>query len=297
MTDIGPEHAATPAAEVLIDAALLRALLAQQHPDLADAALTLVDSGWDNDTYRVGETLAARLPRRAVAARLIENEQRWLPLLAPRLPLPTPEPVRLGAPSSLYPWAWSLVRWIDGDTADLAPPTADQGPALADFLKALHQSAPPQAPTNPFRGVPLEERRQAVDERLVRIADRVPIQAHRIREAAMAAPTDAEAVWLHGDPHARNVLTRDGRLAGVIDWGDICVGDPACDLACVWMLLPHRSAREAALDAYAPSPATLARAQGWAFTFATMLLDSGLINSPRHALMGEATFNRLIEGP
>jgi aminoglycoside phosphotransferase (APT) family kinase protein len=296
-TDIGPEHAATPAAEIDISADLVRALIAEQHPDLAGEPLSLVDCGWDNVTFRVGRGLAARLPRRQVAVGLLTNEQRWLPVLAPQLPLPVSEPIRLGTPSDLFPWPWSLVRWIEGETADLAPPAADQGPALAAFLKALHQPAPPEAPTNPFRGVPLDSRRRAVDERLTRIGGRVPSALFGVYEAALAEVIDAGPVWLHGDPHARNVLTRDGKVAGFIDWGDMCAGDPASDLASIWMLLPDGAAREAALEAYRPTPSTLLRAKGWAFTFGVMLLDSGLINSPPHALMGTATFNRLQDGP
>jgi aminoglycoside phosphotransferase (APT) family kinase protein len=295
--DIGPEHAATPSAEVEIDETRLRGLLAEQHPDLAGEPIVLVDEGWDNVTYRVGAGLAARLPRRKIAVGLLENEQRWLPVLARRLPLAVPEPMRLGAPSARFPWPWSLVRWIEGETADQAPPGADQGPALAGFLRALHQPAPAEAPTNPFRGVPLADRRDAVEERLARIAGHVPRRAGAVWEEALGVSIDAPPVWLHGDPHARNVLTREGRLAGFIDWGDICAGDPAGDLASIWMLLPDRRAREAALEAYAPSPATRIRARGWAFLFATMLLDSGLINHSRHALMGKATFERLQEEP
>jgi aminoglycoside phosphotransferase (APT) family kinase protein len=295
--DIGPEHAAMPAAEVEITSELLRRLLVEQRPDLAGETLTLIDAGWDNVTFRVGEALAARLPRRAIAVNLLRNEQRWLPQLAPRLPLPVPEPVFLGEPSAQFPWTWSLVRWIEGRTANLAPPAADQGPALAAFLKALHQPAPADAPTNPFRGVPLQTRRQAVEERLNRILHHIPPPLIAGFEAAVETSIDADPVWLHGDPHARNVLTRDGKLAGFIDWGDMCVGDPAGDLACVWMLLPDRTAREAALMAYDPGPATLIRARGWAFLYAAMLLDSGLINSPPHALTGQATFDRLQDGP
>src|SRR5204863_5187893 len=115
--DIEIHSGGTPAAEVVIDEGLLRALIVAQHPDLTGAPLALVDNGWDNVTWRVGEGLAARLPRRALAVPLIENEQRWLPILAPRLPLPISEPLRLGAPSALFPWPWSLVRWIEGETA------------------------------------------------------------------------------------------------------------------------------------------------------------------------------------
>ena len=295
--DIGPEHAAMPAAEVEITSDLLRRLLAEQRPDLAGEAITLIDAGWDNVTFRVGEALAARLPRRAIAVGLLENEQRWLPQLAPRLPLPVPVPLFLGEASAQFPWTWSLVRWIEGRTANLAPPAPDQGPALAAFLKALHQPAPAHAPANPFRGVPLETRRQAVEERLTRIHAHIPPPLIAGFERAVATSIDADPVWLHGDPHARNVLTRDGALAGFIDWGDMCAGDPANDLACIWMLLPQRKAREAALIAYDPSPATVVRARGWAFLFGAMLLDSGLINSPPLALMGQATFDRLQDGP
>jgi aminoglycoside phosphotransferase (APT) family kinase protein len=290
------ESAATPAAEVKVDDELLRRLLREQHPDLADATIALVDEGWDNVTLRVGEALAARLPRRALAVPLIENEQRWLPVLAPRLPLAAPEPVRLGAPSPLFPWPWSLVRWIEGQTADRAPPGPHQGPALAGFFKALHQPAPVEAPSNPFRGVPLAERRASVEARLQRLRQDHALPLH-LWDRALSSPIDAAPVWLHGDPHARNVLTREGRLVAFIDWGDMCAGDPANDLAALWMLLPGRSAREAALDAYGPSAATAERARGWAFLFATLLLDSGLVDHPRHALMGKATFDRLQDGP
>jgi aminoglycoside phosphotransferase (APT) family kinase protein len=296
-TDIGPEHAAAPAAEIDITAKLVRALIQGQHPDLAGEPLSLVDFGWDNVTFRVGQGLAARLPRRKIAVDLLCNEQRWLPVLAPRLPLPVPEPVRIGAPCALFPWPRSLVRWIEGETADRAPPAAAEGPALAKFLTALHRPAPAEAPTNPFRGVPLQARRPAVEQRLTRIGGQVPAGLAPVWAEALAQAIDVGPVWLHGDPHARNVLTREGRLAGFIDWGDLCAGDPASDLASVWMLLPERAAREAALDAYGPTPATLVRARGWAFTFAVMLLDSGLINSPPHALMGKATFDRLQDGP
>ena len=101
---------ATPAAEVDIDAALVRGLLAAQRPDLADLPVRVVANGWDNAIARVGDEWMARLPRRAASAGLLAHEQRWLPELAPLLPLPVPVPEFVGAPSDDYPWTWSVGR-------------------------------------------------------------------------------------------------------------------------------------------------------------------------------------------
>jgi len=106
-----------PAAEIDIGDDLVRRLLAEQHPDLAALPLTLVANGWDNAIFRLGGDLAVRLPRRELGADLVVNEQRWLPQLAPRLPLPVPVPLRIGLPNGDYPWNWTVVAWHDGDVA------------------------------------------------------------------------------------------------------------------------------------------------------------------------------------
>ena len=152
-----------PAAEVSIDTSVVRALLEEQHADLAHLSVIEVDEGWDNKLFRLGEDLAVRIPRRAASAALIEHEQRWLPRLSPRLPLPVPAPLRVGRPGSGFPWSWSVVRWFPGQSALLAPPrdvatTATTAVALGRFLRALHQPAPEDAPHNPWRGVPLAAR-------------------------------------------------------------------------------------------------------------------------------------------
>src|SRR5699024_12212048 len=103
-----------PAAEVHIDAALLRRLLADQRPDLAGAELSVAANGWDNVIIRIGPQLAARLPRRAAATDLISHEQQVLPRLAAQLPLPVPVPLRHGRPTAYYPWSWSVVPWLPG---------------------------------------------------------------------------------------------------------------------------------------------------------------------------------------
>src|SRR5581483_12478474 len=126
-------------------------LLEAQHPDLAHLPIRAAESGWDNVILRLGADLALRLPRREIGAELVRVEQRWLPEMAPRLPLPIPAPVRVGEPGLGYPWPWSVTPWFEATPAALAWPGEGQGEALAAFLTALHVEAPPQAPVNPFR--------------------------------------------------------------------------------------------------------------------------------------------------
>ena len=287
----------TPAADIAVDAGLVQALLAAQHPDLAGRPIRPATSGWDNALFRLGDDLAVRLPRRAAGAPLIRNEQRWLPQLADRLSLAVPAPVRLGEPGCGYPYPWSVTPWFAGTPADLAPPDAGEAAVLAGFLHTLHRPAPTDAPRNPTRGVALAERAAAVEARMDRLGPLVDVEVKRLWRDALAAPTAGPATWLHGDLHGRNVLVSAGRIAAVIDWGDLCQGDPATDLAGVWSLFEAAAARRAVLDAYGASPAQLRRARGWAVAFGVMLLDAGLIDDPRLAAAGAATLERVAAGP
>jgi aminoglycoside phosphotransferase (APT) family kinase protein len=151
-----------PPAEVEVSADLVRRLLADQHPDLARLPVEFLANGWDNELYRVGDGLVARLPRRALGAQIISNEQRWLPGLAPRLPLPIPSPERTGVPGCGYPYSWSVVPYLPGVPAAQASSFDPEAAAVAvgGFLGALHVPAPADAPANPFRGVPLSRTRQ-----------------------------------------------------------------------------------------------------------------------------------------
>jgi aminoglycoside phosphotransferase (APT) family kinase protein len=292
--------AGTPPAELLIDAALVRTLLQAQHSDLAHLDIEPLDSGWDNAMFRLGEKLCVRLPRREAAVALLANEQRWLPTLAKRLPLQIPAPLRIGTAGARYPWCWSVLPWLPGVTADQSPLDTDQGMVLAQFLKTLHVSAPLEAPRNPNRGVPLRVRARTTEERMARLKQSSVNFGSHIRstwECALDAPIDVEDTWMHGDLHARNVLVKDGRLSAIIDWGDLCQGDCATDLAAVWMWLPDAQSRAMAMAAYGGSIATWQRARGWAAFFGLVLLETGLADHPRHAAMGEKTLCNLSKGP
>ena len=288
---------ATPRAEVEVSDGLVRQLIADQHADLAELPIARGEAGWDNFMFRLGSSLAVRMPRRELGARLIENEQRWLPTLAGGLPLPVPSPIRVGLPGRGYPWRWSIVPWLVGRSANLAPPDAGQAVPLARFLLALHRPAPADAPVNPARGVPIAQR-AGDSNRLSQLRDKTsaitPAVERAWQEGLRAAPTTGK-VWLHGDLHPRNVLVCDGAITGIIDWGDMSGGDPAVDLASVWMLLADAGAREVALQHYGASAETIARAKAWAVLFGVVLLENGLVDNPAHAAIGEATLGRITE--
>ncbi len=289
----------TPVSELEIDIALVYRLLEDQHPDLAHLPIHLADAGWDNAMFRLGDRWAIRLPRRKAAAQLIEHEQTWLPLLAAQLSIPIPTPYRLGTPSGDYPWRWSVLPWLEGVAADQQELHANQAKRLALFLRSLHVPAPSNAPQNAFRGVPLHQRAAAIEERMQRLETKTNLITPAIKEIwgqALNAPMDVQPTWLHGDLHARNVLVENGAIAGIIDWGDLTSGDCATDLASIWMLLSDHNARQEVIAEYATiSDATLQRAKGWAIFFGVVLLDTGLIDNPRHATMGERTLRRVAE--
>lgn len=268
-----------PAAEVEVSADLVRRLLAGQHPDLARLPVEFLANGWDNELYRIGDKLVARLPRRALGAEIITNEQRWLPGLAPRLPLPIPYPERTGVPGCGYPYPWSVVPYLPGVPAAQASfDPARAASAVGGFLGALHVPAPADAPANPYRGVPLAERAGTFAANLALLAGEVDRDAVlRTWDTALAAPRyDGPPAWLHGDLHPANILVNDGQVSGVIDFGDITAGDPAGDLSVAWMLLPP-ACHAGFWSAYQAAGGRTcdglrARARGWALNFAIVFL-------------------------
>jgi aminoglycoside phosphotransferase (APT) family kinase protein len=256
---------------VTISAALVRRLVASRFPRWSDLPVTPVPvGGWDNRTFRLGGELLVRLPSGAAYAEQVAKEQRWLPVLAPQLPLPIPEPIVVGEPGFGYPWRWSIYRWLPGEVADRAdvrdvPLLARD---LAAFLNALRRVDPAGGPMpgahNFFRGGPVatydDETRRALSVLGSPAGRRA---AGAIWGAALAAPWHGPDVWVHGDVASGNLLVGGGTLSAVIDFGCCAVGDPACDLTIAWTFFdgPARAAFRDAVDADA---ATWARARGWA---------------------------------
>lgn len=285
----------SPAAEHDLDATGIRELLRAEAPLFADLPLVPVAEGWDNRIWRLGDSHAVRIPRRAVAAPLIRNEQRALPAIAPALHavgIRTPVPLVAGSPSDVFPWPWSIVPWLDGRAAfgDLRYANRSWAPRLATALGALHRPAPADAPHNPFRGVPLRERDATMRSRLAGVD--LPV-LRDVWEAGVAAPVSSERVWIHGDLHPGNVLLLSGDLHALIDFGDVTAGDPAYDLASAWLLFDtagRRAFRQATDERY--DSATWTRARAWAAYLAGVFLTQS-DDRPELRALGESTAQEL----
>lgn len=254
-----------------IDTDLVRRLVDAQFPQWRDLPVSPVASGgWDNRTFHLGDEMTVRLPSAAAYSLQVEKEQRWLPKLAPFLPLPIPTPLAMGEPGEGYPWHWSVYRWIEGETAKNAR-IADLGVfalSLADFLVALRGIDPADGPApgrhNFHRGGPLTVYDGQVRQAITALEDRIDAQAAAtVWETALAATWSGSPVWFHGDVASGNLLVNDGSLSAVIDFGTSGVGDPSCDLAITWTFFEGTS-REAFRARVVVDDATWARGRGWA---------------------------------
>lgn len=229
----------TPAAEVAINHELVHALLSEFVPELADEPLEFIGSGWDNEIHRVGIEHAVRLPRREESSQLVLHEHRWLGELAENLPVAIPVPTHEGKPAFGFPWHWSVVPWLPGVPLAHAPAILTDSfvEDVANFLNALHVPAPKDAPRNPYRGVPLEDRTASLYESVKTLDASLADRAVDLWNELLETPAwGGDPIWIHGDFHPLNVLVRAGRLHGVIDFGDVAAGDPATDLSVAWML-------------------------------------------------------------
>ena len=270
-----------------IDVSLVERLIAAQFPQWAELPIAPVaESGWDNRTFRLGAELTIRLPSGDWYARQVDKEQRWLPVLAPQLPLSIPTPVAKGVPGEGYPYSWSVLRWLDGEpaSAETIGDLTEFATALAGFLAALARvdarDGPAPGPHNFWRGGPLTTYEQETLDAIEVLGARIPRRAVVAAwEDAMDATWRGEPVWFHGDVAVGNLLVRDGRLAAVIDFGTSGVGDPACDVVIAWALLSGES-REAFRTTLAVDDATWARGRGWALWKSLIMLAGHLDGDP-----------------
>ena len=287
---------------IRVDEPLVRTLLREQFPQYAELGVRPVDSsGWDNHSFRLGETLVARLPSAQIYESQVAKEQFWLPKLAQHLSVDIPRPVGLGSPGNGFPFAWSIYAWIEGETAasrrDSLP--ASFGKDLAAFLKSLMaiktDGAPVPDAENFYRGASPAVYDRDVRRAIMRLNDRaVAARATMIWERGRLSEWTSAPVWLHGDFSAGNILIRQGRLAGVIDFGQLAVGDPACDLAIAWTLLDDDNRRifRETLDVDGD---TWRRGRCWAL-WKALLLRTGLSESNEVELASaERTLGVLIE--
>jgi aminoglycoside phosphotransferase (APT) family kinase protein len=263
---------------IAIDETLVRRLVAAQFPQWAGLAVSRVAAdGWDNSTFRLGETMKVRLPNAAHYAAQAEKEFAWLPRLAPHLPAAIPTPLAIGEPGEGYPLRWSVYRWIDGETALAAPIPDRVGFArdAAKFLRALQaidtRDAPLADQHNFHRGGDLSVYDAETRRCLAALEGKLDTGAAAgVWDAALAACWRSPPVWVHGDFAPANLIVGNGRLSGVIDFGISAVGDPACDLVLAWTLLDGDS-RRAFIETVDADPGAWARARGWAIWKALLM--------------------------
>jgi len=255
----------------LITTALVQKLITTQFPHYANLSITPVHiQGHDNRSYRLGPHLLIRLPSSAAYRAQVLKEQTWLPVLAPKLPVPIPTPIAMGSPTADYPFSWSIYQWIDGSTATTLGIThmPQFATDLAHFLSALQNISAEGGPIagihNFYRGGPLltyDGETRAAIALLPSTADQKT--ATLIWERALASEWDQPPVWVHGDVTMGNLLTTNGRLSAVIDFGCMAIGDPACDLVIAWNAFDATS-HEFFKQVLKYDDATWHRAHGWA---------------------------------
>lgn len=262
-----------------ITADLVRDLVADQFPAWADLPVAPVErQGWDNRTFRLGTELTVRLPSGEGYVAAVAKEDRWLPLLAAHLPVPVPEPVATGRPGPAYPHPWSVRRWIEGRTlmdapdVDRARLAADLGAILRTLRAVPAADGPAGGRHSFFRGCHPSAYADEFQEYLHTLAGRIDTAAcAAVWAAGMRTVWTGDPVWFHGDIAPGNLLTEDGRLSALIDFGTCGVGDPACELPMAWTYFTgedRRAFREAAgLDA-----GTWARARAWTLWKALLVM-------------------------
>ena len=282
------KHAPVRKADITVD--LVSKLVRTQFPEWAQLPVRPVDvDGWDNATFRLGETMSVRLPSAGHYVEAVEKEHRWLPILASELPLPVPQPLAMGAPGCGFPWPWSVYRWIDGAPAtaqaitDLPQFAAD----LADFLAALYKidaaGGPPPGTHNFFRGGPLTVYDGETRDELEALSGHIDTElAAEVWQAALEATWRGVAVWFRGDAQPGNLLLADGRLSAVLDFGTCGVGDPACDTTIAWTFLSGHSSR-IFKERLPVDSATWVRGRGWAIWKAMKVLAGALESDAQDA--------------
>ncbi len=286
---------------IQIDAPLVACLIADQFPEWADLSVEPVEiDGHDNRTFRLGDQMSVRVPSGPEYAAHVNTEQRWLPKLAPYLPLPIPVPVAMGQPGRGLPWHWSINTWLQGEsaTAERIDNLTQFAIHLATFLNALQdidaKDAPSPGPENFFRGGNLSvydgQTRQCIDE-LHHVVD--ARRATAVWNSALDAKWLGMPVWIHGDVAVGNLLVQEGRLSAVIDFGQLAAGDPACDVTIAWTLFSGAS-RERFRGELAVDEATWARGRGWGLWKSLLQLRSHRGSNPDEAAKSQSVIHDLL---
>ncbi len=265
-----------------IDDTLVRDLIATQIPQWKDFPVRPVaHGGWDNRTFHLGEQMLVRMPSAAQYAAKVEKEHRWLPILAPLLPLQIPVPLVMGEPADDHPWKWSIYRWLEGETVASSSmiDLNKLARSLAEFLIALQAIDPTDGPLpgphNFYRGGSLKVYDAEVRQAITILKDKIDVAiVTEIWASALATSWQRAPVWVHGDIAAGNLLMQEGQLSAVIDFGGLAIGDPACDLVITWTLFEGES-REIFREMLPLDAGTWARGRAWAL-WKALIIAAGI---------------------
>lgn len=271
--------------QIIINERLVQNLLASQFPEWKGLPIKSVShQGWDNRTFRLGEDILVRIPSSQEYISQVEKEQLWLPKLAPHLPYPIPVPIALGKPDNGYPWKWSIYKWLTGESAlyALIDNLEIFATDLAHFIYTLHQvntlGGPVPGLDNFYRGGSLlnydAETRKAISFLHGRIDQKAILD---LWEKAISTKYAGHPVWVHGDISPGNLLVSGGQLSAVIDFGQLAIGDPACDLMITWTLFYGKS-RETFIQSLPLEQDIWIRAKAWTL-WKALIIAAGITES------------------
>ncbi len=280
--------------------------IAQQFPHLPHE-YSVEGFGWDNLMVRVGTDHVARLPRRPEAIASIEFELAWLDRAAKPLTVPVPRIVGIGTPFAEYSAPWTINTWTEGTRAlSIAP--EHHGPAAEELgrqLALLHRPAPVDVPVKPHRGGTLAQRAYLTVPQIEQLPQEYRAVVPLWEQGLAAQPYGGAPLWLHGDIHPGNyLLAEDHTLAGIIDFGDVCQGDPAFDLATAWISFDV-AGREVFFESYFGScrketrldKDLITRARGWAASAYVIAVLSSDLSTPDFVEMAQWTMDQLLPQP
>jgi len=288
--------------EIDINVSLVRQLIAEQFPQWANLPIKPVEfDGWDNRTFHLGDDMSVRLPSGKNYIEQVQKEQKWLPILAPHLPLPIPTPIAMGKPDNDYPWHWSIYGWLEGEHAsyDSVNDLCQFATKLAQFLTALQQidttDGPPAGKHNFYRGGDLTTYDDGTRAAITALDGKIDTDsASKIWQEAISTSWHGAPIWVHGDVVATNLLVKDGCLSAVIDFGCSSIGDPACDMVIAWTFFSKQS-REAFRSELNVDDDTWARGRGWALWKALILLAKQGNTTPLEAEKAQRTLDELLQ--
>ena len=265
-----------------INVNLVQQLVSSQFPDWSNLKITEVHpNGWDNRTFRLGDRMSVRLPSAARYSLQVDKEQKWLPVLSEKLPLPVPKPLARGEPNHNYPYNWSIYEWIDGHTAtpecidDMAKFATELGGFLIALRRINAEGGPGPGPGH--RGGDLNVYNDQTQKAIEILSTKSNLDTQLLAEVwdtALSSKWVHPPVWIHGDISSGNVLVNNGEISAVIDFGSTAIGDPACDLSIAWTMF-DKGSRDAFRTIMDLDDDTWARGKGWTL-WKSLIILSGI---------------------